>query len=124
MSVTTLFFLLLFLVLLMGLRIRGFLWTVMFFGIFAVILIKCDPRGDEKVLAATICVQKDERNGRDDLFLEYEDYRHHITQDSYLHSWGCIQEGDSIHVYLTKDFQYKNLIYSVSPEFVLVKEED
>ena len=120
MIVSLLFFILLFLILLVGIRIGGLFWALTFFGITSIILVQCDPRDESLILETTICIQEDDNDG---LYLEYESHTHHITRDGFLHSWGCIQKGDSVHVYLTENYKFENLIYSRNPKFVLVKEE-
>lgn len=82
-------------------------------------MLTVDPRTDETELVDTIVVQ--ENNGA--LYFEYDSYSHTIHQDTYLHTWGCIEKGDSIHVYLTKHYIYKDIEFSRKPTFKLVKEE-
>ena len=83
-------------------------------------MLSVDPRTDEKEFDNSIVIQEDEIGN---LFFEHENGRHFIHQDNYLHSWGCIEAGDSIHVYKTKHYQYRSLEYSRSLEFKLAKEE-
>jgi len=119
-SANVVFFFVISIVFVMGVRIRGILFSIPFFITFSLIILSVDPRTDKKELDNSIVVQED---GEGNLFFKHERGRHFIHQDNYLHSWGCIEAGDSIHVYKTKYYRYRSLEFSRSQSFMLAKEE-